>query len=89
MIPLGLRLTLHGGREAVRRLLLVVAAVGLGAGLPLAAVSGINAANTQNDADGASSPRPSPSSPPRSRCCASSPARRSRETNEGNAAAPA
>jgi len=28
MIPLGLRLTLHGGREAVRRLLLVVAAVG-------------------------------------------------------------
>jgi hypothetical protein len=53
MIPLGLRLTLHGGREAVRRLL-VVAAVGLGAGLLLAAVSGINAANTQNEAGGAS-----------------------------------
>jgi hypothetical protein len=27
-----------------------------------------------------------PISPPRSRCCASSPARRSQETNEGNAA---
>ena len=54
MIPLGLYLTLRGGRETVIRLVLVVAAVGLGAGLLLAAVSGINAANTQNDAGGAS-----------------------------------
>jgi FtsX-like permease family len=50
MIPLGLRLTLRGGRETVIRLVLLVAAVGLGAGLLLAAVSGINATNTQNDA---------------------------------------
>jgi len=50
MIPLGLRLTLRGGREAVIRLVLVMAAVGLGAGLLLAAVSGINAATTQNNA---------------------------------------
>ena len=50
MIPLGLHLTLRGGRETVVRLVLVVAAVGLGAGLLLAAVSGINAANTLNHA---------------------------------------
>jgi hypothetical protein len=50
MIPLGLRLTLRGGREALVRLVLVAAAVGLGAGLLLAAVSGINAATAQNDA---------------------------------------
>ncbi len=50
MISLGLRLTLRGGRETVSRLLLLVAAVGLGTGLLLAAVSGLNAATTQNDA---------------------------------------
>ena len=50
MIALGLRLTLRGGRETVTRLLLLVAAVGLGTGLLLAAVSGLNAATTQNDA---------------------------------------
>jgi hypothetical protein len=50
MIRLGLRLTLRGGRETVSRLLLLVAAVGLGTGLLLAAVSGLNAATTQNEA---------------------------------------
>jgi FtsX-like permease family len=50
MIRLGLRLTLRGGRETVSRLLLLVAAVGLGTGLLLAAVSGLNAATAQNDA---------------------------------------
>jgi hypothetical protein len=49
VIPLGLRLTLQGGREAVIRLVLLVAAVGLGTGLLLAAVSGINAINTVNN----------------------------------------
>ena len=48
MIRLGLRLTLAGGREAVVRLVLLVAAVGLGAGLLLIAVAGVNAVNTQN-----------------------------------------
>jgi hypothetical protein len=46
MIRLGLRLTLRGGRDAVSLLLLLVAAVGLGAGLLLAAVSGLKAAAT-------------------------------------------
>jgi FtsX-like permease family len=50
VIRLGLRLTLRGGREAVSRLLLLAAAVGLGTGLLLAAVSGLNAATIQNDA---------------------------------------
>jgi hypothetical protein len=49
MIRLGLRLTLAGGREAVVRLVLLVAAVGLGVGLLLIAVAGVNAVNTQND----------------------------------------
>jgi hypothetical protein len=49
MILLGLRLTLRGGRETVVRLLLLMAAVGLGTGLLLAAISGINAVNAQND----------------------------------------
>ena len=48
MIRLGLRLTLAGGREAVVRLVLLVAAVGLGVGLLLIAVAGVNAVNTQN-----------------------------------------
>jgi hypothetical protein len=48
MIRLGLRLTVNGGREAVVRLVLLVAAVGLGVGLLLIAVSGINAVNSQN-----------------------------------------
>ena len=49
MIRLGLRLAFSGGREAVIRLVVLTAAVGLGAGLLLIAVSGINAVNSQND----------------------------------------
>jgi FtsX-like permease family len=49
VISLGLRLTLSGGREAAIRLILLVVAVGLGAGLLLTAVAGINAVNYQND----------------------------------------
>jgi hypothetical protein len=49
VIRLGLRLTLAGGREAMVRLVLLVAAVGLGTGLLLTAVAGVNAVNTQND----------------------------------------
>jgi FtsX-like permease family protein len=48
VIRLGLRLTLAGGREAVIRLILLVASVGLGVGLLLIAVAGVNAVNTQN-----------------------------------------
>ncbi len=48
MIRLGLRLTLAGGREAVIRLVLLVASAGLGVGLLLIAVAGVNAVNTQN-----------------------------------------
>jgi len=50
VIRLGLRLTLDGGREAVVRLVLLVASVGLGVGLLLIAVAGVNAVNTQNGA---------------------------------------
>ena len=49
MIRLGLRLTLGGGREAAVRLVLLVAAVGVGVGLLLTAVAGVNAVNKQND----------------------------------------
>jgi hypothetical protein len=48
VISLGLRLTVSGGREAVIRLVILAAAVGLGTGLLLTAVSGINAVNAQN-----------------------------------------
>lgn len=48
MIRLGLRLTLNGGREAAVRLLLTTAAVALGVGLLLVAISGMNAINAQN-----------------------------------------
>ncbi len=48
MIRLGLRLTLAGGREALVRLVLLAASVGLGVGLLLIAVAGVNAVNTQN-----------------------------------------
>ncbi len=48
MIRLGLRLTLAGGREAAVRLALLVASIGLGVGLLLIAVAGVNAVNTQN-----------------------------------------
>jgi len=49
VIRLGLRLTLGGGREAAIRLVLLVAAVGVGVGLLLTAVAGVNAVNKQND----------------------------------------
>jgi hypothetical protein len=49
VIRLGLRLAISGGREAVIRLVVLTAAVGLGTGLLLIAVSGINAVNSQND----------------------------------------
>jgi hypothetical protein len=48
VISLGLRLALNGGREAVVRLIILVVAVGLGTGLLLTAVAGINAVNSQN-----------------------------------------
>jgi len=48
VIGLGLRLAVSGGREAVVRLVILAAAVGLGAGLLLTAVCGINAVNAQN-----------------------------------------
>jgi hypothetical protein len=48
VIPLGLRLAVRGGRETATRLVLLVIAVGLGAGLLLAALAGINAVNAQN-----------------------------------------
>jgi hypothetical protein len=49
VIRLGLRLAISGGREAVIRLVVLTAAVGLGTGLLMIAVSGINAVNSQND----------------------------------------
>jgi len=48
VIRLGLRLAVNGGREAALRLAILVLAVGLGVGLLLIAISGINAVNTQN-----------------------------------------
>jgi len=48
MISLGLRLTMHGGREAIVRLVLLVAAVGLGVGLLLVTIAGVNAVNNQD-----------------------------------------
>ena len=48
MIRLGLRLAVSGGREAVVRLVILAVAVGLGVGLLLTALSGINAVNAQN-----------------------------------------
>ena len=49
MIGLGLRLVINGGREAVIRLLVLAAAVGLGVGLLLATVAATNAAVTWNN----------------------------------------
>jgi hypothetical protein len=49
VIRLGLRLAVSGGREAIARLLVLAAAVGIGTGLLLTAVSAVNAVNTQND----------------------------------------
>ena len=49
MIRLGLRLAVSGGREAVVRLVIVAAAVGIGVGLLLTVVSAVNAVGVQND----------------------------------------
>ncbi len=48
MIPLGLRLVVSGGREAVTRLLVLAVAVGLGVGLLLTAVAATNAVSAWN-----------------------------------------
>jgi hypothetical protein len=46
---LALRLAVSGGREAVVRLVVLAAAVGIGVGLLLTAVSAVNAVGAQND----------------------------------------
>jgi hypothetical protein len=48
VIPLGLRLVLSGGREAITRLVILTIAVGLGVGLLLTAVAATNAVSTWN-----------------------------------------
>jgi hypothetical protein len=49
MIRLGLRLTLGSGREALLRVLVVAAAVALGAALLLVALAGVNGLHAQTD----------------------------------------
>ena len=49
MIPLGLRLVVSGGREAITRLVVLAVAVGLGVGLLLTAVAATNAVTTWNN----------------------------------------
>ena len=49
MIGLGLRLVVSGGREAITRLVILAAAVGLGVGLLLTAVAATNAAVAWNN----------------------------------------
>jgi hypothetical protein len=49
MIPLGLRLVISGGREAITRLVILAVAVGLGVGLLLAALAATNAVTAWND----------------------------------------
>jgi hypothetical protein len=49
VIPLGLRLVISGGREAIIRLLVLAVAVGLGVGLLLTAVAATNAVTTWNN----------------------------------------
>ena len=48
MIPLGLRLVVSGGREAITRLVVLAIAVGLGVGLLLTAVAATNALSAWN-----------------------------------------
>ena len=48
MIPLALRLTVAGGREALTRLIAIILAVAIGVALLLATLAGINAVNAQN-----------------------------------------
>ncbi len=52
MIGLGLRLVISGGREALTRLVVLAAAVGLGVGMLLTAVAATNAATTWNSRHG-------------------------------------
>ena len=49
MIRFGLRLAVSGGREAVVRLVIVAAAVGIGVGLLLTVIAAVNAVGVQND----------------------------------------
>jgi len=49
VIPLGLRLVISGGREAITRLVILTVAVGLGVGLLLAVVAATNAVTTWNN----------------------------------------
>jgi hypothetical protein len=49
VIPLGLRLVVNGGREAVTRLVILAVAVGLGVGLLLTAVAATNAVTSWNN----------------------------------------
>jgi hypothetical protein len=49
MIPLGLRLVVNGGREALARLVILTVAVGLGVGVLLTVVAATNAAVTWNN----------------------------------------
>jgi hypothetical protein len=49
VIPLGLRLVVSGGREAITRLVILTVAVGLGVGLLLTAVAATNAVSTWNN----------------------------------------
>jgi hypothetical protein len=49
VIPLGLRLVISGGREAVTRLVVLAVAVGLGVGLLLTVVAATNAVSTWNN----------------------------------------
>jgi hypothetical protein len=49
VIPLGLRLVLSGGREAITRLVVLAVAVGLGVGLLLTALAATNAVSTWNN----------------------------------------
>ena len=48
MIRLGLRLAVSGGREALIRLVILASAVGIGVGLLLTAIAGVNAVSAQN-----------------------------------------
>jgi cell division protein FtsX len=47
VIGFGLRLAVSGGREAVTRLIVIAAAVAIGAGLLLATIAGVNGVNKQ------------------------------------------
>jgi hypothetical protein len=49
VIPLGLRLVVNGGREAITRLVILTIAVGLGVGLLLTAVAATNAVTAWNN----------------------------------------